>query len=108
MGAINFGDRLLIDFGSSLGVQEIISLDAPKRLVIDYRRSTASSGAPAYPPVVVDATRPTPAPNPPPSRKGKRIVVVDAGHGGKDPGAVANKIRKKTSTSLSPGWLSPV
>ena len=95
VGAVNFGDRLLIDFGSSLGVQEIISLDAPKRLVIDYRRSPASSGAPAYPPVVVDATRPTPAPNPSPSRKGKRIVVVDAGHGGKDPGAVANKIREK-------------
>jgi len=105
-GAMNFGDRLMIDFGSSLVVQEILSLEAPKRLVIDFRRS-AASGAPVVPPVVVHAPRPTPLPTlsplPPstvetprsPSRTGKRIVVVDAGHGGKDPGAVANKIREK-------------
>ena len=105
-GAMNFGDRLMIDFASSLVVHEILSLEAPKRLVIDFRRS-AASGAPVVPPVVVHAPRPTPLPTlsplPPstvetprsPSRTGKRIVVVDAGHGGKDPGAVANKIREK-------------
>lgn len=105
-GAMNFGDRLMIDFASSLVVHEILSLEAPKRLVIDFRRS-AASGAPVVPPVVVHAPRPTPFPTlsplPPstvetprsPSRTGKRIVVVDAGHGGKDPGAVANKIREK-------------
>ena len=105
-GAMNFGDRLMIDFASSLVVQEILSLEAPKRLVIDFRRSAASR-APVVPPVVVHAPRPTPLPTlsplPPstvetprsPSRTGKRIVVVDAGHGGKDPGAVANKIREK-------------
>ena len=105
-GAMNFGDRLLIDLGSSLSVHEIISLDAPKRLVVDFRRGGAA-GTPVSPPVVVDAPRPAPAPTPsllpsqsvvtprPSVRTGKRIVVIDAGHGGKDPGAVANKIREK-------------
>lgn len=105
VGTMNFGDRLLIDLGSSLPVHEIISLDAPKRLAVDFMRGDAA-GTPVSPPVVVNVPRPAPAPTPspappqpvatPPSpRTGKRIVVVDPGHGGKDPGAVANKIQEK-------------
>ncbi len=107
VGAMNFGDRILVDFASMLPVQEIITLDAPRRLVIDFTRTGAPSVSSSYQPPAADAPRPLPtpevAPTPvppvasprPPARSGKRIVVVDPGHGGKDPGAVANKIREK-------------
>lgn len=106
VGAMNFGDRILLDFSSMLPVQEILTLDAPRRLVIDFRRAGAPVVSSPYQPPAADASRPRPtpeiAPTPtpdalprPPARSGKRIVVVDPGHGGKDPGAVANKIREK-------------
>jgi len=96
VGSLNFGDRILLDFTSSLPVLEILLLDAPRRLVIDYRRGGASPPAPVKTPQLPDVPRPvSPTPVRSPARSGKRIVVVDPGHGGRDPGAVANRLREK-------------
>lgn len=47
-----------------------------------------------------------PAPNP---RSGRKpIVVIDAGHGGHDPGAVANKIREKDITLRAATQLAKI
>ena len=60
--------------------------------------------APTPPPAPAPAPVPGPAgkspraktPVQPPARRGgKRLVVVDPGHGGKDPGATANGVREK-------------
>jgi N-acetylmuramoyl-L-alanine amidase len=88
--AMNMGDRLMLELSSSLPIHEVLSLDSPKRIVVDFRRGPDVAGKPA----------PAPVPKPPaiprePPRTGKRIVVVDAGHGGKDPGAIGNGVREK-------------
>ena len=40
---------------------------------------------------------PTPTPTPPPAN-GKKIITIDAGHGGTDPGATANGLKEKDVT----------
>ena len=99
VSSVNFGDRVVLEFSSSLPLKEIIPLDGPPRIVIDFSRNKASASVKA----------PKPSKTPPPQttapgvqevrdpnrKKGPKIVVIDPGHGGKDPGAVANGIREK-------------
>ncbi len=68
---------------------KIFELPSPHRVVADFLRPVAETmpSEPVTPqPVVAKA---------PPGKRGRPLVVVDAGHGGKDPGAVANGYREK-------------
>ncbi len=90
VNTMHFGDRILVEFVSSLAVQEIMTLDSPNRLVIDF----AKKGAPVVASGPGKEVHVTPPSQRAPSG-GRGIVVVDPGHGGKDPGAVGNGIREK-------------
>lgn len=59
----------------------------PPRLVIDLVASVATAGAPT--------PAPTADPTPLPSGQGPHVVVIDAGHGGDDPGAVGGTLQEK-------------
>ncbi|NLA90300.1 MAG: N-acetylmuramoyl-L-alanine amidase [Synergistaceae bacterium] len=93
VSSVNFGDRIALSFSSSLPLKEIIPLTGPPRIVIDYVRKGGAPPAasvktpPAVPPAV--------SVNGPPRKTGPKVVVVDAGHGGKDPGTVANGLKEK-------------
>lgn len=93
----------LVFTSNSLRVERL-ALDAPRRIVLDFFFESPADIR------VLPAPTPTPAPVPgpagrspkgktpvqPPTRRGgKRLVVVDPGHGGKDPGATANGVREK-------------
>jgi N-acetylmuramoyl-L-alanine amidase len=57
-----------------------VSLQRPGNVAAGTNANTSSTTAP--PPMNY------PAPTPMPARSGRRVVVIDAGHGGRDPGAV--------------------
>ena len=94
VSSVNFGDRLVLEFSSSLPLKEVIPLEAPPRIVIDYGRK--GGAAPAAGKTAPPAQAPPPPAAPPqPSKKGPKLVVIDPGHGGKDPGAVGNGLKEK-------------
>lgn len=101
----------LVFSSNSLRVERL-ALDAPRRIVLDFFFESPADirvlPAPTPPPAPAPAPAPAPVPGPagkspraktpvqPPARRGgKRLVVVDPGHGGKDPGATANGVREK-------------
>lgn len=99
----------LIFSSNSLRVERL-ALDAPRRIVLDFFFESPADirvlPAPTPPPASAPAPAPVPGPagkspraktpvQPPARRAGKRLVVVDPGHGGKDPGATANGVREK-------------
>lgn len=90
--SVNFGDRIALEFLTSLPVKEIIPLSGPPRIVIDFVRQGGKAPAAVKTPPSAPATVPVKAP---PKKSGPKIVAVDAGHGGKDPGAVANGYKEK-------------
>lgn len=95
VSSINYGNRIALEFASSLPLKEIIPLESPNRLVIDFSRSSSSAALKETKLPKPAAVPTTPAPPSPRTRKGAKIVVIDAGHGGKDPGAVSNGILEK-------------
>ena len=103
----------------SVKVEKLV-LDNPRRIVLDFffpqgtrilnAKPAPASPAPAptvqpqqpqqpQPPVV-----PKPAAPQPPRAGGRKLVVVDPGHGGKDPGTSAHGVREK-DVNLSIGLL---
>ena len=87
-------DRLTVELASSLPLKEVITLEGPRRIVLDYVRASTSTPDPA-PRGEEPPRTPGKETRTAPKRNTKRIVVIDPGHGGKDPGAVANGIREK-------------
>ena len=99
----------LVFSSNSLRVERL-ALDAPRRIVLDFFFESPADirvlPAPTPPPAPAPAPAPVLGPagkspraktpvQPPARRGGKRLVVVDPGHGGKDPGATANGVREK-------------
>ena len=98
-----------VEFTFSGRTASAFTLDNPRRLAIDFKHSDAPSSLveanpdPAPAPKKSEKVEPVkPAPKPEKSaapkgaaRNGKKLVVIDAGHGGKDPGAVANGYQEK-------------
>lgn len=99
----------LVFSSNSLRVERL-ALDAPRRIVLDFFFESPADirvlPAPTPPPAPAPTPAPVPGPagkspraktpvQPPARRGGKRLVVVDPGHGGKDPGATANGVREK-------------
>lgn len=84
-------------------VASVVHLEGPRRIVIDVLRRPASGGKGVgvdKTPAVDDRDRGIDKPNrnfhgKPPEVRQKPIVVVDAGHGGKDPGASKGQYREK-------------
>ncbi|NLB82737.1 MAG: N-acetylmuramoyl-L-alanine amidase [Synergistaceae bacterium] len=94
VAVLNFGDRILYEFASAFPV-EIINLSDPRRIVLDFLRHSAQDKG-----LEIEISERVPAEKKvPPSSgstsKGSGIVVIDPGHGGKDPGAVANGLKEK-------------
>ena len=103
-----------LTFSSNAVRVERLALDAPRRIVLDFFLASPADvrvlplpSSPAVPPGAEKAekipeapkTPPKPqkpgVPQPPARKRGKFLVVLDPGHGGKDPGAAANGVREK-------------
>lgn len=112
--SVKSGDPSRLDFSHPGYSVKIFTLKAPYRLVMDFRRDSQS--APKVLPPQIDSPQPgrnTPPPEPQkkielppvkkdlppavksPKAKKRKLVVIDAGHGGKDPGAMAHGYREK-------------
>lgn len=72
-------------------------LQSPSRYVIDFYFGGSSSGAPATSISTSSTGSPETSPQipTPPTASGRFLVVVDAGHGGHDPGAAGNGLKEK-------------
>ncbi|MFA0888434.1 MAG: N-acetylmuramoyl-L-alanine amidase [Synergistales bacterium] len=101
-----FGDKTVVRFQYRAGSVKSFSLHKPERYVLDFQSGGGEPEAPQSPASVEPVQDPKPATpfSPvamPPVSPGKRpdgkpfLVVVDAGHGGHDPGAVSGGIREK-------------
>jgi len=95
-GITYFGTGLTLSFHHSSAQVSSFNLEDPLRVVIDFSSGPSmkvlepeGSGKPELP-----AQTPVSLPSSPVPAT-KKLVVVDPGHGGKDPGAVANGVREK-------------
>jgi len=87
--------RVVLDL-TSLGDFTVFELSKPQRIVIDVRGEEPGAAAPAAPTggdTIGGLLKKAPAEAPLPSvanrkHRGPLCIVVDAGHGGKDPGAI--------------------
>jgi len=77
LGATRIGATLRVSFDRAPATRRVYRLDDPPRLVLDFYRSApaAPGGTPA-------------APGGAPAAEGMRVIVIDPGHGGSDPGAL--------------------
>lgn len=103
MAVSQFGDRAEFSFVHRAEKVERFKLENPSRYVLDfYDPKPIDEEAPKVVTVTQKKpaekgakTTPKPAENFIPKANTKILVMVDAGHGGKDPGAVANGVLEK-------------
>ncbi len=117
LSVTHFGDRVVLTFRHNASSVRYFALEGPFRQVIDFYdpRPVGTAQVPGAPwtgpseevtveeeAVEVEEELPAEAGSalpaddmPVKSPGGARTVVIDAGHGGKDPGAVANGVREK-------------
>jgi len=74
---------------------ELFSLIEPDRVVIDIFKSGKGAAISETPP-----SKPEEKPAPGPEITGKRVVIIDPGHGGKDPGAIGPTGLKEKEVTL--------
>ena len=104
----------ILTFQHGAGEVKSFWLQDPPRFVIDF----FAGGRPATPVVVqpsvpevtpqspaTPAVSPAKQPTPPVGNK-RGLIVIDAGHGGHDPGAVGNKLREKDINLKAAGELA--
>lgn len=88
---------ILVQPAAGIRVGEV-EQPSPEFLALDLKRSSMVLVPPSSPTSNPSVSVPPPAPAAPPrvrDRNGKTIVVVDPGHGGKDPGAIASGMQEK-------------
>lgn len=89
---------ILVQPAAGIRVGEV-EQPSPEFLSLDLKRSSVVVVPPSSPPSSPSVFIPPPAPTAPPprarDRNGKIVVIVDPGHGGKDPGAIANGLQEK-------------
>ena len=85
-------------------------LQGPSRYVIDfYSEGPTPTPLPTAKPEVTTTQQRSPAPSAPvpsPAGNKRQLIVIDAGHGGHDPGAVGNKLKEKDINLKAVGELS--
>lgn len=86
----------------AIGDYKLLPLSKPPRLVVDIFNRTDETAEPVTPPPTPPApatSLPTSRPAPRPVREAITLIVIDPGHGGKDPGAIGrNGIAEKDVT----------
>lgn len=88
---------ILVQPAAGIRVGEV-EQPSPEFLSLDLKRSSVVVAPPSAPSSSPSITIPPPAPAAPPrarDRNGKTIVVIDPGHGGKDPGAIQGGVHEK-------------
>jgi len=88
---VKSGNRAALSFIYEDGVVKHFPLLDPPRYVVDFYLNEADKAKP-LPPAAPRPVQPAPVRVAP---QGRPVVVLDAGHGGKDPGATANGLREK-------------
>lgn len=93
------GGKSVLTFTHSTAEVKGFRLSNPSRYVVDFMGSKAGGKTEPEPLPIVTETEPPKTVEPPvevrPQGKKKPLVVIDAGHGGHDPGAVAFGLREK-------------
>ena len=86
----------LVFSAASIRVEKLL-LDAPRRVVLDFVFTSSVEIKETAQPIIKEAADTTSVQNSKevPRKNGKLLVVLDPGHGGKDPGAVANGVKEK-------------
>jgi N-acetylmuramoyl-L-alanine amidase len=86
---------------------KLLPLQKPSRLVVDLYTKAPPAETPAAAPANADAPAPgvTSGPSRKPMRRDVHTVVIDPGHGGKDPGAVGRNGSAEKDITLKVGLL---
>jgi N-acetylmuramoyl-L-alanine amidase len=87
----------LVFSASGVKVEKLV-LDSPRRIVLDFIFTSPQKIKEVPQPAKQPETPVTATREEGPRKSGKLLVVLDPGHGGKDPGAVGNGFREKDIT----------
>ncbi len=90
--------RVVLDI-KRIKTYKVFSLKKPDRIVIDLQGATSLPPRPSRPQRPAPQVQ-APAPKPPPKSARRPAIVIDPGHGGKDPGALGPSGMKEKTVVL--------